>query len=44
MGIGRKRTYCTVTIALVVVADRLVTKVDAEFATHDFVVVQVANC
>jgi hypothetical protein len=37
-------TYGAVTVAIVLVADRLVAEIDAQLATHDFVVVQIPDC
>ena len=38
-----EETYSAIPIAVVVVADRFVAKVDPQLATHDFVVVQIPD-
>jgi hypothetical protein len=35
--------YCSIAVAIVVVADRLVAEIDAQLAAHDFVVVQISD-
>lgn len=40
---SRKQTYCAIPVAIVIVADCLVAKIDPQFAAHDFVVVEIPD-